>query len=136
MENYNNKKSLLMLIVLIIFFVSTNFAQENNSAEAKKQYVYKLKLIPKLLNETNWTVKENNIVGEHFNRLKELTEEGIVILAGRTLNSDESQFGIVIFEARNDVEAENFMNEDPAVKEEIMTAEVFPFHVALMRETR
>ena len=125
-----------MFEVCLLFFVSTYSAQENDNTEVKKQYVYKLKLIPKLLNKSNWTEKENNIVGEHFNRLKELTEEGIVILAGRTLNSDESQFGIVIFEAMNDVEAENFMNEDPAVKEEIMTAEVFPFHVALMRETR
>ena len=38
-------------------------------------------------------------ISAHYNYLKALTDQGVVILAGRTLNTDESSFGIVIFRA-------------------------------------
>ena len=61
-------------------------------------------------------------------------KEGRVILAGRTLNeSDPSQFGVVIFEAESEDEARKVMEADDAVKEQIMTAQLFPFSVALIR---
>lgn len=133
MENFKNLKSLIIVFVMIFLFTSLH-AQDKGKAELSKQYIYQLKLIPELLDENNWTEKENKIVGDHFNRLKELTEVGIVIMAGRTLNSDESQFGIVIFKAADDIEAEKFMKEDPAVKKGIMTARIFPFRVALLTD--
>jgi len=127
-------QNLFLILVFCSFFISTSYAQDAEKSNVKKQYVYKLKLIPELLDEKNWTEKENNIVGAHFNRLKEFTEKGIVILAGRTMNTDESQFGIVIFTAADDMEAEKFMKDDPAVKEKIMTSELFPFYVALLKK--
>lgn len=127
-------KKMFFIFVLCSFFISASYAQNVEKSEVKKQFIYKLKLIPKLLDEKNWTEKENNIVGAHFIRLKEFTEKGIVILAGRTLNTDESQFGIVIFEADDDTEAEKFMKDDPAIKEKIMTSELFPFYVALIKD--
>lgn len=126
-------QKLFLILVFCSFFISASYAQDAEKTEMKKQYIYKLKLIPELLDEKNWTEKENNIVGSHFFRLKEFTEKGTVILAGRTLNMDETQFGIVIFEAADDIEAEKFMNDDPAVKEKIMTSELFPFYVALIK---
>lgn len=101
----------------------------------KMQFLYKLKLILPLLDEENWTERENKIVGEHFTKLQSLVNKGVVILAGRTLNEDESQFGIVIFEAENEEEAKIIMNSDPAVEKGIMTAELFPYQVALMRKS-
>lgn len=127
-------QKLFLILVLCPFFISTSYAQDTETTNVKKQYVYKLKLIPELLDENNWTEKENNIVGVHFSRLKEFTEKGIVILVGRTLNTDQTQFGIVIFEAADDIEAEKFMNDDPAVKEKIMTSELFPFYTALIKK--
>ena len=62
-----------------------------------EQYLYQLKLKPYFQISENWTDKED-IINRHFIRLKKFTDEGKVILAGRTLNEDESQFGIVIFE--------------------------------------
>lgn len=103
-------------------------------SKEKKQYIYVLKLINRLLDENNWTKEDENIVGEHFNKLKENTLEGKVILAGRTLNTDEDSFGIVIFEAENDEEDNNFMNNEPAVKKGIMTAKVYPYKIALLRK--
>ena len=59
--------------------------------------------------------------------------DGKLILAGRTLNMDEKTFGIVILEVTSKEEAETIMKNDPAVSEGIMTAELFPYRVALMK---
>jgi uncharacterized protein YciI len=56
----------------------------------------------------------------------------VVILAGRTLNADESSFGIVIFRAASGEEAQAVMKADPAVQQGVMQAELFPYRVALM----
>lgn len=97
----------------------------------KKQYIYVLKLIDRLLDEENWTEKENNIVKEHFETLQKLNKEGTVILAGRTLNTDPDSFGIVILEVENEKEARGIMENDAAVKEGIMTAKLYPYRIAL-----
>jgi uncharacterized protein len=102
--------------------------------DEKKQYLYQLRLVPHLLKEENWTEKENKIVSEHFNHLKALTEEGVVIIAGRTLNMDDEGFGIVIFEAETELEARKMMEADPAVADGVMTAKLYPYSVALMRK--
>jgi uncharacterized protein YciI len=99
----------------------------------KRQYLYRLKLVPRLVDDANWTDKENKAVGEHFERLKKMLAEGSLVLAGRTLNKDETAFGIVVFEAASEEEARKIMMGDPAVREGIMTAELFPYRVALIR---
>ncbi|MBA3534190.1 MAG: hypothetical protein H0T73_19895 [Ardenticatenales bacterium] len=64
--------------------------------------------------------------------LTRLTEEGVVVLAGRTLHTDASSFGIVIFRAANDDAAQQLMQGDPAVQKSVMRAELFPYRIALM----
>jgi uncharacterized protein len=95
------------------------------------QFLYKLKLVPQLLDEKNWTEKENQIVSEHFISLQHLLNENKLILAGKTEGMDSSTFGIVIFQADNETEARELMENDPAVKKGIMTAELYPYSVAL-----
>jgi uncharacterized protein YciI len=97
----------------------------------KLQFLYQLKLIPSLLNEDKWTEKEHAIVQHHFEVLQKLQLEGKLILAGRTLNTDP--IGIVILEVDNEEEAIELMNNDPAVKEGIMEANLFPYRVALIK---
>jgi uncharacterized protein YciI len=91
-----------------------------------------LKLIPELIDDNNWTEVENDIVERHFVRLQGLVKEGKVILAGRTLNTDSE--GIVILEVDSEAEAIELMENDPTVREKIMTAKLFPYRVALIRE--
>jgi uncharacterized protein YciI len=98
-----------------------------------KQFIYILKLIPRLLQETNWTDADNAVVGRHFAQLQSLLAEGKLILAGKTEGLDEHTFGIVIFEAEDYDSAQKQMRLDPAVHEGVMTAELFPYNVALMR---
>ncbi len=97
-----------------------------------EQFLYRLKLREDLIDDANWTETDNKIVELHFLRLKKDVEEKKVILAGRTVNPDSSQFGIVIFYAESDQEAEQYMNEDPAVKNGVMSATLYPFRVTLL----
>lgn len=99
----------------------------------KKQFIYVLKLIPSLLNEKNWTAKEEGIVEKHFIKLQGLLKEGKLILAGKTDGLDEKTFGIVILEVDSEDEAKFIMKNDPAVAQGIMKAELFPYKVALIK---
>ena len=73
--------------------------------------------------------EEETVMSEHFERLKKALADGMLILAGPCL---DGEFGIVIFRARSDEEAKEFMENDPAVKRGIMTAELHPFCVSLI----
>jgi len=68
---------------------------------------------------------ESRIVSGHFSYLKQLTSDGMVILAGRQ-NTDNSSFGIVLFNAGTVEEAREIMLSDPAVKNKVFRAELFP----------
>ncbi len=78
------------------------------------------------------TLEEEEILSRHVAYLEDLTEEGIVVLYGRTQNRDESTFGIVVFRARDESEARQIMANDPAVQEGIMQAELYPYRIAMM----
>ncbi len=99
----------------------------------KKQFIYTLRLVPRLTNPDNWTEMENEIVGRHFRMLQGLLEEGKLVLAGRTQTMNEKTFGIVILEVESEEEARSIMENDPGVKEGVMMAELFPYRVALSR---
>ncbi len=77
------------------------------------------------------TPEEASYVAEHFTYLKRLTDEGIVLLAGRTLTMDEASFGIVLFRADAEPAAVNLMENDPAVRAGVMRATLYPFRIAL-----
>ncbi|MBP1920859.1 YciI family protein [Youngiibacter multivorans] len=99
----------------------------------KKEYIYVLKLCDRLSNGGAWTVEDEKAVDDHFERLKTMKSEGSLILAGRTQTGNDATFGIVIFEALNDEEADFIMKTDPAVARGVMISELFPYKVALMR---
>lgn len=97
-----------------------------------RYFLYKIQATrPEMVSEGP-TSEEDRVVSEHFDYLKRLTEEGIVLLAGRTLNTDYSTFGIVIIRAESEAYARQVMQNDPAVKRRIMRAELYPFRIALL----
>jgi len=98
-----------------------------------KQYVYILRLVPRLHDAAVWTDREHASVSAHFHRLQEAVERGQVILAGRTDESFDKTFGLVIFEAASHSDARAFMETDPTVKDGVMVAELHPYQVALLR---
>jgi len=99
-----------------------------------KEYLYRIQPVRTELLVSGPTAEEERAITEHFEYLKSLTESGIVILAGRTLNTDESNFGIVVYRAEDDDAARSIMESDPAVAADVFRAELFPYSVALMGE--
>jgi uncharacterized protein len=77
------------------------------------------------------TTAEAAIVREHFAYLERLSEEAIVILAGRTQNSDASSFGIVICNAATDAAAGEVAANNSAIRGGGMWAELFPYRIGL-----
>ena len=77
------------------------------------------------------TEREATIVAEHFLYLQGLVEDGVVLMAGRTLNNDDTTFGLVVLVADSQAEAMAVMHGDPAVAQGVMKAQLFPYRVAL-----
>jgi uncharacterized protein len=121
-------KKLLTLICLL--FALQVAAQEKTKTP---QWLGILTLAEKYKEEKNWTKEDEAITGEHFQRLVKLKNEGVVILAGRTMLElkDPGMMGLVIFYAKDEKEAQQFMQDDPAVKNKIMLAKVVPYSVAV-----
>jgi len=94
---------------------------------SKKEFIYELKPVPRLLKEDNWRAEEKRIVDKHVKYLKELQGTNNLVLAGETQGLKENTFRIVIIKAFTEEEALNIMNNDPVVKEEIMTASFYPY---------
>jgi uncharacterized protein YciI len=107
---------------------------QTSPAAKPKQFAYVLKLAPRLIDSKAWTDADNAAVGKHFQYLKAATEKGQVIFAGRSSELNDKTFGIVVYEAADEAAAKSFMAGDEAVRTGVMTAELFPFLVALQRK--
>lgn len=121
-----------LVLVFACFITIQAFAQDSTK---KKAYLGVLTLSEKYKDEKNWTTGDQSIVGEHFQRLLKKKEEGIVVLAGRTelpLNNPD-MMGLVIFYAKDDKEALQFMMDDPAVKNKVMQTKVHPYGLAISK---
>lgn len=103
------------------------------AAAKPKQWLYVLRLVPRLHDDAAWTEDDERVVGAHFQRLKQLTADGVVILAGRTLEAGERTMGLVVFEAADEAAARALMEADPTVAGGLMTATLHPYAVALLR---
>lgn len=97
-------------------------------------FIYKLTLIPRLINEDNWTKEEHNIVSEHFQNLVKMKEDGVLLLAGKTAGQDSDTMGLVIFKAESLEQAKMIMNSDPAIKKGIMSGKLWEYNVALLNQ--
>ena len=76
------------------------------------------------------TTKEAAIVSQHFDYLTSLTRQSIVLVFGRTQNRDANTFGICIFRADSEADARSIVDNDPAVRNGVMRAELYPYEVA------
>ena len=122
-----------LLFVFALFITAQAIAQTD--AKDKKAWLGVLTLPEKYQDEKNWNASEQAIVGEHFQRLIKKKEEGVVVLAGRTelpLDNPE-MMGLVVFYAKDEKEALQFIMDDPAVKAKIMLAKVHPYGLAISK---
>jgi uncharacterized protein YciI len=120
--------------LLYTFAIGQSLPAQAPKAEKPKQFIYVLRLVPRLYSDANWTKEVKIVLGRHFARFQEATKSGRLILAGRTNEPGDKTFGIAIFEAPDEAAARAFMQADPAVGGGLMTAELHPFAVALERK--
>jgi len=78
------------------------------------------------------TEEEERVWALHFARLRQLRDDGVLILAGPTLGKLNT--GIAVFEAADEESAQAIMEADPAVAGGYAKGELRPFHVSLLRE--
>jgi uncharacterized protein len=129
----NRFRQLFILLICIFVTLQSLTAQELKAAKPK-QFIYVLRLVPRLHADSAWTKEDNTVLARHFVRFQEAAKSGQLILAGRTSETGDKTFGIAIFEAPDEDAAKKFMEEDPAVAGGLMTAELHPFAVALERK--
>ena len=98
----------------------------------KQEWLYILKVTRLEMLTGGSTEEEARIVGDHFQHLKRLKDEGVTILMGRTSNDDETTMGLVVFRAEDEAEARRIMESDPAIRNGVMSATLYPYHVAIM----
>lgn len=94
------------------------------------QFIYFIRPHKEKFAET-MTEEEGNIMGTHFLYLQELLKAGKLILAGPETTG---KFGIAIIETESEDEAMDIMMNDPAVKSEIVSPELYPYRVSLLRK--
>lgn len=94
------------------------------------QFLYRLRPSRLEMLTQGPTADESRLIGEHFRYLTDAAANGKVLLFGRTQNADQHTFGLALLRLNDATEARSFMDNDPAVKNGVMVAELFPFKVA------
>lgn len=123
-------------LVVTALLAAPCLAAEDQPMSKRQQYVDVLKLTARMQAANAWTESENGVIGQHFVRLAKATDSGQVILAGRTTEALDDTFGLAIFEAEGEEAARQFMESDPAVEANIMSASLHPYSVARYRKVR
>jgi uncharacterized protein YciI len=77
------------------------------------------------------TDEEKKIISAHFDYWNELCNENRAKFAGRTQTADEHTFGVVIFYAKSNKDADQLVAFDPAIRNNIMSGKVYPFVTAI-----
>ena len=77
------------------------------------------------------TEHEMQVIDAHFAHLQKLAADGVVLMAGRTIDTGPATWGIVVFRAASPAEAEAVMRGDPAIAQGVMHGELFPYRVAV-----
>jgi uncharacterized protein YciI len=127
--------TLVLAVLALAVPYAKSSAEDTATTSAKpQQWLYVLRLVSRLHDDKAWTDADGAIVSRHFKHLQDATAAGTVILAGRTTEPGDRTFGLVIFEATDETEARQFMESDPAVVGDVMTATLHPYTVALQRK--
>ncbi len=114
---------------------SNNDAMSTDSPRAaepnKDGWVYMIRLTRPDLLQTATEAEQAAFQG-HANYLRDLTEKGVVIVAGPV--TDDLALGIVIFEAPDEAAARDIMIGDPGVAGGVFSAQLHPMRLSLVRD--
>lgn len=76
------------------------------------------------------TPEEMAAMAQHLQYAKELFDAGKIVLGGACT---DGAYGIIVFRAESEEEAQGIFNNDPAVRAGIVIAELHPYKIALLR---
>jgi uncharacterized protein len=96
-----------------------------------RQYLYTIRPTRLQMLTDGRTPEEDDIVSDHFDYLKGLAADGVVLLAGRTQENDDSTFGIVLLRVDSHEAARAIMENDPAVAGGVMHARLHSFAISI-----
>jgi uncharacterized protein YciI len=104
------------------------------SKQEKRQFIYVFEAIrPELVTDPDsWTEEETQIAENHVAYLRKATDEGVVLLAGRSL--DGKGPALVVLDAASEEEARRFMEHDPFVAGGLFRAHLHPYRAAMVRK--
>jgi len=105
-----------------------------NDPEGSPLFAYRIRPTRIEMLSAGPTPAEADAVQRHYDHLRALTTAGTVVLAARSLTTDPTSFGLVVFHARDEAAAREMMERDPAIVEDVMQGELFPFRIALWGE--
>lgn len=71
---------------------------------------------------------EQDLISQHFEYLRDLSEKGIVTYAGRC---EDGEFGIILIESDCHKEADKIVLDDPAIKNGIFNYKLHSFRTAI-----
>lgn len=80
------------------------------------------------------TEREQRIVGAHFAYWQQLAAKGTALLVGRTQDAGPQTVGVAVFEAPDQASAIALCQDDPTVREGVMTSTVQPYRIALLAD--
>ena len=95
------------------------------------QFLYRIVPVRTEMLVSGPTAHEMQAIDAHFAHLQKLAAEGVVLMAGRTVDTGAATWGIVVFQAASPAEAEAVMRADPAIAQGVMRSELFPYRVAV-----
>jgi uncharacterized protein YciI len=71
---------------------------------------------------------------EHWEYSQELLRKKVVIFAGRTMIRTKDAFAMVVIQVKSEAEARKIVENDPAVKQGVFQARIYPFQPMLVGE--
>jgi len=110
-----------------------NDSSAERMADNQKWFCYYLRLSDKYKDPAAWNEQSNKIIEEHAQWLENLGQQGILLLAGRTLvePGNENLFGVAFIKAKDLEEAKRILAPDPAVLAGIQNAMVLPYSMGI-----
>lgn len=117
------------LFLVVILGIGTLASAEDKPAMQFSHYLIQLHPVraemPYDMNE-----HEQKVMGEHFVYLKQLTQKGIVLMAGPVFS--DPVFGLCVVKAASEEEARAIADQDPSVIQKVNTYSVAPMVRSLM----
>jgi len=123
-------KRLTVILPLLITLVATlslvrDSLADNQKKETKFVGVFKVTRVDFLTKGPR--PEELPALRAHLEYWQGEINQGVCLMAGHTLNKDETAFGLAIVRADSEASAKKIMEDDPMVRAGIITVTVFPF---------